>query len=63
MKEEVKIIDATPSKRLYLSIIADYDLYKSICELADNAIDLWKINQREKELEIHITIDVDQRKR
>ena len=33
MKEQVDILDATPSKRLYLSIIADYDLCKAISEL------------------------------
>jgi len=33
MKKQVDTVDATPSKRLYLSIIADYDLDKGICEL------------------------------
>ena len=38
MKKEVDTIDAVPSKRLFLSIIADYDLNRSICELIDNAL-------------------------
>jgi len=42
MKKEIGIVDAVPSKRLFLSIIADYDLNRSICELIDNAIDIWK---------------------
>lgn len=41
MKKEIDKIDATPSKRLFLSIIADYDLNRSICELVDNALDVW----------------------
>jgi hypothetical protein len=31
MKKQIDVVDATPSKRLYLSIIADYDLNKK-CE-------------------------------
>ena len=38
MKKQIDTVDATPSKRLYLSIIADYDLNKAICELIDNAL-------------------------
>ncbi|MFQ5852202.1 MAG: ATP-binding protein [Candidatus Binatia bacterium] len=41
MKKEIDTLDATPSKRLFLSIIADYDLNRSICELVDNALDVW----------------------
>ncbi|HVZ83420.1 MAG TPA: ATP-binding protein [Terracidiphilus sp.] len=40
MKKEVDHINATPSKRLFLSIIADYNLNRSICELVDNALDV-----------------------
>ncbi len=36
MEIEAGQIKATPSKRLFLSIIADYDLNRSICELVDN---------------------------
>ena len=41
MKKEIDRLDATPSKRLFLSIIADYDLNRSICELIDNGLDVW----------------------
>lgn len=36
MKKEVDRVSAIPSKRLFWSIIADYDLNLSICELVDN---------------------------
>lgn len=55
-----KILDATPEKRLFLSIISEYDLKRSICELIDNAIDLWSKNKRE-DLRVTITLD-DQQK-
>jgi hypothetical protein len=57
MKEQVDVVDATPSKRLYLSIIADYDLNKGICELIDNALDIWIKNQKANKLRIDIILD------
>lgn len=51
-----KILDATPEKRIFLSIISEYDLKRSICELIDNAIDLWSKNKR-ADLEINIVAD------
>jgi DNA gyrase/topoisomerase IV subunit B len=50
------IIDVTPEKRLYLSVISEYDMKRSICELIDNAIDLWKKNNRSN-LEIRLNLD------
>jgi Histidine kinase-, DNA gyrase B-, and HSP90-like ATPase len=41
-----KVIDATPEKRIVLAIIAEYDLKRSICELVDNALDIWSKNSR-----------------
>src|SRR5437868_299510 len=52
-------LDATPEKRIFLSIISEYDLKRSICELIDNAIDLWSKNKR-ADLEIKISTDVRQ---
>lgn len=54
-----KELDATPEKRMVLSIIAEYDLKRSICELIDNAIDLWSKN-RKQNLEIAIDLDDQQ---
>jgi len=51
-----KTIDATPEKRIFLSIISEYDLKRSICELIDNAIDLWTRTKRE-DLVIQIKLD------
>ena len=51
-----RVLDATPEKRIFLSIISEYDLKRSICELIDNAIDLWSKTKR-RDLEIHINTD------
>lgn len=59
MKENYGNLDATPSKRLYLSIIADYDTRIAICELIDNAIDNWSENDRKNKLNIDIILDYD----
>lgn len=61
-KELVAQIDATPSKRIYLSIINDYSLETAICELIDNAIDVWTITTGGPDLRIYIDIDIDQQK-
>ena len=60
MKKEIDEIDATPSKRLFLSIIADYDLNRSICELVDNALDVWVRAKKTSQIEIAITLDKGQ---
>lgn len=36
-KREVITLDGTPDKRLYWSIISDYDIQTALCELIDNA--------------------------
>ena len=60
MKKEVGTIDAMPSKRLYLSIIADYDLNRSICELIDNALDIWIKAGKINPLKVQIDFDKNQ---
>ncbi len=62
MKELVNTVNATPSKRLYLSIIADYDTNRAICELVDNALDIWVLSGRSSELDIQIVLDCDQQR-
>ena len=52
----VKSLDATPEKRIFLSIISEYDLKRSLCELIDNAIDLWSKRKR-SDLEVKIIAD------
>jgi len=56
-KREAGTIDGTPSKRLFWSIISDYDLQTALCELIDNAIDLWTQGERKRHLDIGIDLD------
>jgi hypothetical protein len=60
MKKETDPIDATPSKKTFLPIIADYDLNKSICELIDNVLDIWLKDGRKNPIEIDIDLDTNQ---
>lgn len=60
MKREVDQINAIPSKRLFLSIIADYDLNRSICELIDNALDIWVNSGKRNPLNVQIDLNKDQ---
>lgn len=56
MAIELPPIDATPTKRIYHSIIADYDLPTAICELVDNALDA----KAGEPVKVQIDIDTDQ---
>ena len=58
MSRYVEDIDARPSKRIFQTIIADYNLERSICELIDNALDIWVIRGRQNSLVINITLDL-----
>lgn len=60
MKTEKGFIDASPSKRIFKSIIADYDLKQALCELIDNAIDQWVNAEKKKNLNISIELNPDQ---
>ena len=56
MKREAGKLEAIPSKRLFHSIIADYDLNRSLCELVDNALDLWSLRSLDR---VRVDIDLD----
>lgn len=58
MKREIETLDATPSKRLFLSIMADYDLNKSLCELIDNALDVWVCNGKTQRVTVRVRLVV-----
>jgi hypothetical protein len=58
IKTEADLIDGTPDKRVYWSLISDYGLRTGLCELVDNAIDLWMLNERKADLRIQIELDV-----
>ena len=59
LKTQIDVIDGTPEKRVFLSIISDYDLTTGLCELVDNALDLWITNNRRPKLHIEISLDAD----
>ncbi|HEV2691954.1 MAG TPA: ATP-binding protein [Verrucomicrobiae bacterium] len=53
-------LDATPTKEIYRSIIADYSLNAGICELVDNALDVWSRGSKISPVEIDVDADHDQ---
>jgi len=60
MKIDAGNVNAVPSKRLFLSIIADYDLNRSICELIDNGLDVWTRTGRQQPIVIDVHLDPDE---
>lgn len=61
MKIQVDEIEAIPSKRIFMSIMSDYDLNCSISELIDNALDIWVNNGRKTMIIIDVDIDLNQK--
>lgn len=59
MPDSSFLIDATPQKRLFRSIIADYDIETSLFELIDNAIDHWISGGRARELVVELFLAAD----
>lgn len=57
IKTELERVDGTPEKRMFWSIISDYDLRTGICELVDNAIDNWMAGGRKSGLEVRVNLD------
>jgi hypothetical protein len=57
VKNEIDKLNAIPSKRIFHSIIADYDLNRSICELVDNGLDVWVRGKKAKAIGINIKLD------
>jgi hypothetical protein len=58
-KTEIGPINGTPEKRMFWSIISDYNLRTGLCELVDNAVDLWKVRNQTRALKVEITLDVN----
>ena len=42
---------------MFWSIISDYDLKTGLCELVDNAIDLWRLKKERSSLKIQVRLD------
>ncbi len=59
MKKKIDDIDASPSKRIYLSIISDYHTVIALCELIDNVIDNWVFEGKKGKLTISIDLDYE----
>lgn len=60
VKKEIDKLNAIPSKRIFHSIIADYDLNRSICELVDNGLDVWVRGKKAKAISISIKLEKTQ---
>ena len=56
-KRQVGVLDGTPHKRMFWSIVSDYDTATALCELIDNALDLWVIGGAQKELQVRLSLD------
>jgi hypothetical protein len=59
MKRETKLLDGTPSKRSFWAIINDYELQTSICELIDNALDLYLKSKQLNPVSIRVDLDIE----
>lgn len=57
VKREVSSVDGTPIKRVFMSIISDYDLRTGLCELIDNAVDLWTAHAKPAGMTIRVRLD------
>lgn len=58
-KTEIAPTNGTPVKRMFWSIISDYDLQTGMCELVDNALDFWTETGRKKPLTIRVNADFE----
>lgn len=58
-KREAVILDGTPDKRMFWSIISDYDVKTALCELIDNAIDQWMSKSPRQSLSIELMLDAE----
>jgi HSP90 family molecular chaperone len=59
MKREIDIINAVPSKRIYRSIIADYELNTAIAELIDNVLDCRKRTKMRGQGKVSLHFDLE----
>ncbi|MBN9597923.1 MAG: ATP-binding protein [Afipia sp.] len=58
-KTEIEPIDGTPVKRMFWSIISDYNLETALAELIDNALDVWLRNGSIGIPKIELMLDAD----
>src|SRR5271169_1758701 len=60
-KRPVQSVDGSPKKRLFWSIISDYNLKTALCELIDNALDQWLLDKKAPPLTIELDLDVERK--
>lgn len=60
-KRPVQPVDGSPKKRVFWSIISDYNLKTALCELIDNALDQWLLDKNGPPLTISLVLDVDRK--
>lgn len=60
-KRPVQPVDGSPKKRLFWSIITDYNLITALCELIDNALDQWLLDKKGPPLTIELDLDVERK--
>lgn len=54
------VLDTSPSKRIFYSIIRDYDHNLGVSELVDNVVDVWSKAGRRQRVRVRIGLDKDQ---
>lgn len=60
-KRPIQTVDGSPKKRLFWSIISDYDLKTALCELIDNPLDQWLLENKGSHLTVALELDVDRK--
>lgn len=60
-KRQIQSVDGSPKKRLFWSIISDYNLITALCELIDNPLDQWLLEENSSPLTIALKLDVDRK--
>ena len=58
-KTEIEPLSCIPEKRMFWSIISDYDLKTGLCELIDNALDIWMAKSPRGSVSIDISLDTE----
>lgn len=58
-KHQTGMLDGTPEKRLFWSIISDYDTASALCELVDNAVDRWWPSSATVSLRVDLQLDIE----
>lgn len=58
-KTEVGSLNGIPEKRVFWSIMSDYDLRTGLCELIDNVLDIWVHAKPRLPLEVQLSLDAE----